>query len=161
MAEIVSPRQETAAEIMAKYRLADPDVDGFLFCFYAPTLYFSRAAKTPPDHHNRSYYLTEIIHTLNPGGDKVIWAGPRAGRAPPDSISHAVIYLSITMFKAADQQMLWAVSGSQVAGKLRGLVWECPPEPTEEDYWTDVDLIRRLMVNNARCRLRRFVPEAF
>ena len=161
LAEFISPGRETVADIMAKYQVADPEVNGFLFCFYTPTLYFSRADKTPPDHGNRSCSLTEIIHTLNPGGDKVIWAGPRAGRAPPDSISHAYIYLSMTMFKAPGQGMLWTVSGSQVGGRLRGLVWECPPEPTEEDYWTDADLIHRLMVNNVRCRLRRLVPEAF
>jgi hypothetical protein len=161
IAEIMSPAPETAADIMAKYQAAAPDIDAFLFCFYAPTLYLSHTAKTPPDHGNRSYSLAEIIRTLNPGGDKVIWAGPRAGRAPADSFSHAFIYLSMTMFKAADHQVLWTVSGSQVGGKLRGLVWDCPPEPTEEDYRADADLMRRLMVNNVRCRLRRLVPEAF
>ncbi len=161
LAEVMSPVQETAADVMAKYLAAEPGIDGFLFCFYTPSLYFSQAAKTPPDHGKRSYSLTEIIRTLNPGGDQVVWAGPQAGRAPPDSISHAFIYLSMTMFKGADQQVLWSVSDSQVGGKLRGLVWDCPPEPTEEDYRVDAALIRRLMVNNVRCRLRRLVPEAF
>jgi hypothetical protein len=161
IAEVISPRQEMVADIMAKYLLVDPQIDAFLFCFYSPTLFFSHAARTPLDRGNRSYGLAEIIHALVPHGNKVIWAGPRAERAPSDSISHAFVYLSLTMFKAADRQVLWTVTDSQVGGKLRGLVWDCPPEPTEEDYWADAALIRRLMMNNVRCRLRRLVPQAF
>ncbi len=161
VAETMSPDQETVSEVMAKYQAFDRTVDGFLFCFYSPTLYFSSASKVPPDHGNRSYSLTEIIHALRPGGSGVVWAGPRAGRSPPDSISHAFVYLSMTMFKATDYQVLWTVSGSQVGGKLRVLVWECPPWPTEEDYWADATIIQRLMVKNVRCRLHRLIPDAF
>jgi hypothetical protein len=161
IAEMLSAGPETPALIMAKYLVLDPEVDGFLFCFYSPTLYYSNATKVPPDHHIRSYPLQEIVHTINPGGDGVMWAGPRAGRAPPDSISHAFVYLSMTLFKARDNQMLWTVSGSQVGGKMRVLVWACPPEPAEEDYWADVAVIQRLMVKNVRCRLRHLIPDAF
>uniref|UniRef100_A0A7C3WJ60 Lipoprotein n=1 Tax=Desulfobacca acetoxidans TaxID=60893 RepID=A0A7C3WJ60_9BACT len=161
LAEIASSDQETVAGIMARYLDIAPRVDGFLFCFYSPTLYFSRAEKVPPDHRFRSYYLQEIAHLLNPGGDRVIWAGPRAGRALPNSITHAFIYLAMSLFNARDFRMLWAVAGSQTGGRLRVLLWDCPPEPTEEDYWADVKTIRRLMVNNLRCRLRHLIPDAF
>ncbi len=161
VAEMTSPNQETVATIMARYRVFDPQVDAYLFCFYSPTLYFSKSDKVPADQHLRSYYLQEIVHTLNPGGNGVVWAGSRAGRAPSDSITHAFIYLSMTLFKATDHQVLWALSDSQVGGRLRVLVWECPPEPTEKDYWADVKIIKRLMVNNLRCRLRYLIPDSF
>jgi hypothetical protein len=161
IAEMITPGPETVAQVMARYQTLDPDVDAFLFCFYAPTLYYSNPDKTPLERGNRSYYLTEIIHSLNPGGEGVMWAGPRAGRSRPDSISHAFVYLTITMFKAGDHQRLWTVSGSQVGGRPRPMVWDCPPEPTDSDYWADVTIIRRLLVNNVRCRLRRLIPEAF
>lgn len=161
IAEMESGDRQAVAEIMAKYLVVDPRVDGFLFCFYSPTLYFSSADRVPSDRQRRSYSLQEIVRTLRPGGGGVIWAGPQAGRSRPDSISHAFVYLSMTMFKALDNQVLWTVSGSQVGGKLRALVWECPPEPTEEDYWADVTVIKRLMVKNVRCRLRYMIPDAF
>ena len=91
IAEMISSGRETVAEMMAKYQALDPNIDGFLFCFYAPSVYFSNPGKLPPDRDHRSFSLTEIIHTLRPGGAEVIWAGPRAGRSPPDSISHAFV----------------------------------------------------------------------
>lgn len=161
LAEAMAPGRETPAGVMGRFLTVAPEIDAFLFCFYAPTLYFSRDDKAPADRGSRSYSLAEIIRTLNPRGDQVVWAGPRAGRAPPDSISHAFIDLSMTLFKAGDQQVLWTVSGSQVGGRLRGMVWNCPPEPTEEDYPVSAAQIRRLMVDNVRCRLRRLTPQAF
>jgi hypothetical protein len=161
IAEMPSIRRETVAEVMARHRTLDPHVDAYLFCFYSPALFFSSAAKMPTDHRNRSFSLIEIIHALRPGEDRVIWAGSRAGSASPDSISHAFVYLSMTMFKADDRLVLWTMNDSQVAGRLRVMVWECPPDPVEEDYWADAVLIQRLMVNNVRCRLRRLIPDAF
>jgi hypothetical protein len=55
LAEIASSDQETVAGIMARYLDIAPRVDGFLFCFYSPTLYFSRAEKVPPDHRFRLF----------------------------------------------------------------------------------------------------------
>lgn len=161
VAEMTFPAVETTAGIMAKYQVLDPRVDAFLFCFYSPTLYFSHPGKVPPGHHLRSFSLQEIVHSLNPKGDGVVWAGSRAGRARPDSISHAFVYLSMTLFRAADYRVLWTVADSQVGGRLRVLVWDCPPEPTDQDYWADIKTIRRLMVNNVRCRLRYLIPDAF
>jgi hypothetical protein len=160
IAGMVSGGRESVAEIMAKYLVFDSQVDGFLFCFYSPTLYFSSPDKVPPEQQ-RSYSLTEIAQILNPRGGRVVWAGPQAVRSRPDSISHAFIYLSMTMFKALDNQVLWTVAGSQVGGRLRVTVWDCPPEFSEEDYRTDVTVIRRLMINNVRCRLRYMIPDAF
>jgi hypothetical protein len=161
IAEMVSGDQESVAEIMAKYLVLDPQVDGFLFCFYSPTLYFASPGKVPPEHQRRSYFLEEIAQIIHPWSGGVIWAGPQAMRSRPDSISHAFIYLSMTMFKALDNQVLWTIAGSQVGGRLRVMVWDCPPEFSEEDYWADVAVIRRLMINNVRCRLRYIIPDAF
>lgn len=161
IAEMVSGDRESVAEIMAKYLVFDPHVDGFLFCFYSPTLYFASPDKVPPEHQRRSYSLEEIAQILHPGGSGLIWAGPQAARSRPDSISHAFVYLSMTMFKAIDNQVLWTIAGSQVGGRIRVKVWDCPPEFTEEDYRTDVAVVRRLMINNVRCRLRYIIPDAF
>ncbi len=152
---------ETVEGIMAKYQSLDPQVDAFLFCFYSPTLFFADAQRTPQDHRQRSFSLQEIVQILQPGGNSIIWAGPRAGRAPKNSISHAFIYLSISCFKALNWQPLWQVADSQAGGKLRPWVPQCPPSPTDRDYWADADMIRRLMCQNLSCRLRHLIPDSF
>jgi hypothetical protein len=145
----------TVEEIMA----SNPGLDAYLFCFYSPTVYVSRDQDTPKDHDRRSYGLQEIVGLLNPGGDRVIWAGPRAARAPKGSISHAFIYVSMTMFGTAGGRPLFEVADSQVGGRLTPTLWSCPPAPTDQNYWADAAMIQRLMRNNLACRLQHLVPQ--
>lgn len=151
----------TVAEIMAKCQAMDRGVDAFLFCFYSPAAFCAEARSTPKDHERRSYSLQELIGILNPGGNRVIWSGPRAAQAPPNSISHAFIYVSLTMFRAHDWRPLWEVADSDIGGRLRVAVSTCPPGATEQNYWADAAIIQRLMGNNLRCRLGHLIPDAF
>lgn len=155
------PRPVPVEEIMAQYQALDREVDAFLFVFYSPTLYFSNPQSVPPDHSRRSYGLQEIIYSLQPGGSYIIWAGSRAIQAPANSINHAFIYLSMTLFKALDWQPLWAAADSQVGGRLKLPIPRCPPDPTLGDYRADAAIIQRLMGNNLKCRLRRMIPDSF
>jgi len=152
---------ETVAMIMARYQALDLQVDAFLFCSYSPTLFLSHAQLTPQDRGTRSYGLEEIIQILQPGSRMAIWAGPRAAMAPPNSISHAFIYLSLTLFKALNWQPLWEVADSQVGGKVRPRLPECLPAPTDRNYEADAGIIQRLMVQNLECRLRHIIPYSF
>ncbi|MBW1986498.1 MAG: hypothetical protein JRI50_04600 [Deltaproteobacteria bacterium] len=147
--------------IMTRYRLVDPSVEAFLFCFYSPTLYFADVQATPSDHAQRSYSLGEVVQLLNPGGSSVIWAGPRAARAPGQAISHAFIYVSMTFFTARDWRPLWKVADSHVGGRVRVALTRCPPAPTEKNYPADAGVIKRLMCQNLACRLRHLIPDAF
>lgn len=156
-----SPGPLTVAEIMAECQAVNPGMDAMLFCFYSPSVYFADAQATPPDHRIRSYSLQQIIHTLNPGHDYVIWAGPRSALAPKNSISHAFIYISLTMFKAWDWQPLWEVADSDVGGWLRPVLSNCPPAPTDKNYRADAAMIQRLMCSNLTCRLTHLIPYAF
>lgn len=160
----ISPKSATVAEIMARYRMLDPNVNAFLFCFYSPTLFFADPKATPKDHWCRTYSLGEIIQILNPGKGSVIWAGRRAARAPNNSITHAFIYVSLTVFEARTWQPLIKVADSHIGGKLwyplRLDLPRCPPAPTDKDYWVDAALIQRLMCRNLKCRLRHLIPDA-
>lgn len=151
----------TVEEIMARYQALDREVDAFVFCFYAPTLYFSNPQTTPQDHGQRSYSLQEIVRILQPTGDNIIWAGPRAGLSTKNSISHAFIYISITCFKALDWKSLWQVADSQAGGKIRPWVPLCPPAPTEFNFPADAEMVKRLICQNLNCRLRHLIPQAF
>ncbi len=148
-------------EIMARYQAVDRQVDAFLFCFYSPTLFVAEAGMSPPGHGQRSYGLGEIVEKLKPGEKGVLWAGPRAGKAPPRSISHAFIYVSLTLFRAHDWHTLWKVADSQVGGRPPPRLVQCPPAPTSQDFWADAGIIRNLMRANLRCRLRHLIPDAF
>lgn len=154
------PGPITVAEIMAKYQAINPGADAILFCFYSPTVYL---AQPQPAFKNRerSYGLQEIIETLRPGQHGVIWGGPRAALAPPDSISHAFIYTSMTMFKVLDWRPLWETADAQVGGSLRVAIQRCPPSPTQENYWADAAIIKNLMCSNLSCRLKHLIPVAF
>lgn len=147
----------TVEEIMAK----NPGLDAHLFCFYSPTVYVSRDQDPPKDHDRRSYGLQEIVERLNPGGHRVIWAGPRAALAPPGSISHAFIYVSMTMFGTSGGRPLFEVADSQVGGRLPPTLWSCPPAPTDQNYWADAAMVQRLMGNNLACRLKHLIPDSF
>lgn len=151
----------TADALMAQCQAVNPQVDAFLFLYYAPTLFMSQARATPRDHAGKSYSLQEIIHLLGPGTDAVIWVGNRSQGSPVNSMSHAFIYLSMTLFKARDWQMLLEVADSQAGGKVRPWIPQCPPGPTDHDYFADAGIIQRLMLQNLRCRLGRLIPEAF
>ena len=155
------PGPITVAEIMAKCQAFDQQVDGLLFCFYTPAVFCADAKATPKDHQKRSYSLEELIDFLRPGADWVIWAGPRASLAPPNSISHAFIYVSMTMFRAYDWRPLWEAADAHTGGRLRVMVMNCPPGPTEQNYWADAGIIQRLMCDNLRCRLSHLIPDAF
>ena len=151
----------TVEEIMTQSQAVAPWVDAFLFCFYSPTVFCAKAQATPKDHQTRSYGLQELVDTLNPGADYVIWAGPSAGQAPPNSISHAFIYVSLTMFKALDRKPLWEVADSQVGGPVRAKLLLCPPFPTDRNYRASAAIIKRLMCDNLSCRMERLIPHAF
>jgi hypothetical protein len=151
----------TAENLMANYQAMDQDVDAFLFCFYSPVLYVADPQFTPEDHWQRSYSLTEVMAKLAPGSDYVIWAGPRSSQALKNSISHAFIYVSLTMFRALDWRPFWETADSQVGGRFRVAVAQCLPGPTDEDYRADAGIIQRLMYNNLKCRLRHLIPDAF
>jgi len=151
----------TAEEIMTQSQAVNPLVDAFLFCFYSPTVYCATDQATPEDHQTRSYSLQELVDSLNPGADYVIWAGPRAAKAPPNSISHAFIYVSLTMFKASDRKSLWEVADSQVGGRMRVDLSLCPPFPTDQNYRASAAIIKRMMCDNLTCRLERLLPHAF
>jgi hypothetical protein len=155
------PGPITVAEMMAKCEAINRGVDAILFCFYSPTVFCAEAAATPKDHHKRSYSLHEIIEKLNPGGNYVTWAGPSAAQAPPNSISHAFIFVSLTLFKARDWQPLWEVADSQIGGRMRVKLAQCPPALTEQNYFADAGIIQRLMCTNLSCRLRHLIPDAF
>jgi hypothetical protein len=155
------PGPITVAEMMAKYQEFDRGVDAFLFCFYSPVVFCATAQATPIDHQTRSYGLQELIGALNPGAGYAIWAGPRAAQAPPNAISHAFIYVSLTMFRALDWRPIWEVADSQVGGRMRVIVTQCPPSPTDENYPADAGIIQRLMQRNLVCRLQHLVPNPF
>jgi hypothetical protein len=155
------PGPITVAEIMAKCQAINPWFDAYLFCFYSPLIYFARAQETPKDHQERSYTLQEVVETLNPGGNTIVWAGPRAGQAPPRSISHAFIYVSLTMFKALNWRPLWETADSRIGGRMQVQLVQCPPGPTDLNYPADAGIIERLMCANFTCRLRHLIPSAF
>ncbi|MBM4274947.1 MAG: hypothetical protein FJ134_10885 [Deltaproteobacteria bacterium] len=151
----------TVARIMSQYQAMDSQVDAFLFCFYSPTLYLADANALPQEDRRRPHSLQGINRMLRPGGDSVTWAGSRAALAPKHAISHAFIYLSLTLFKALDWQPLILVADSQVGGKLWRWLPQCLPAPTDLDYQADPAMIQRLMCDNLRCRLRHLIPDAF
>jgi hypothetical protein len=154
-------RPLTVEEAMGQYGAINRQVEGYLFCFYSPTLFVADARKTPRKHGKRSYGLAEIFQGLQRAGGTVVWAGPSASRAPKDSISHAFIYLSMTMFKALNWQALWQVADSQLGGRFRPWLPQCPPGPTDIDYKVDEAMVQRLMCKNLKCRLRHLIPDAF
>jgi hypothetical protein len=155
------PGPITVAEIMAKCQAINRGVDAILFCFYSPTVFCAEAGAILKDHQKRSYSLQEIIESLNPGRDYVLWAGPSAAQAPPNSISHAFIFVSLTLFKALNWQPLWETADSQIGGRMRVKLAQCPPAPTDQNYPADAGIIERLMCTNLTCRLRHLIPDAF
>jgi hypothetical protein len=159
----IEPRGSRALsveEIMAQYQALDQGVDAFIFCFYAPTLYFSDPQMVPRDRGQRSYGLQEIVRLLS-SDDRVIWGGPRAALSPKNSISHAFIYLSIACFRARDWKSLWEVADSQTSGRTRPWIPLCPPAPTDYNFPADAGMIKRLICQNLDCRLRHLIPYAY
>jgi hypothetical protein len=157
----LSDRPTPVEEIMAKYQVMDPGVDAFIFCFYAPTLFFSDAQLTPKDHRERPFSLQEVVEVLAPGRNRILWGGPLASQAPSNSISHAFIYLSMTLLRARDWQPLWMLADARVGGGFRVDLPMCLPAPTDQTYPTDAAMIYRLMRDNLNCRLRHIIPMAF
>ena|GEM_PF-1458097 len=151
----------TVEKIMEQYQAINPPVDAYLFCYYAPTLFVSHAQEAPKDHAMRSYSLYEIVQSLSPGNNSVIWVGQRGENSPSNSISHAFIYLSMSIFKASNGRTLMAEADSQVGGQVRPWIPRCPPAPTDKDYWANPRIIQNLMVDNLECRLHRQIPHAF
>jgi hypothetical protein len=146
---------------MAKCEAINRRVDAILFYFYSPTVFYAEAKATPKGHPKRSYSLQEIIETLNPGGNYVTWAGPNAAQAPPSSISHAFMFVSLTLFRVRDWRPLWEVADSQIGGSMRVKLAQCPPAATDHNYPADAGIIQRLMCSNVTCRLRHLIPDAF
>lgn len=115
----------------------------------------------PAGAKQQSISLLELSQSLHPGADDFIWSGKRLAQAPPETITHAFIYVSLTLFNARDWQPLWMVADSRVGGKIRPSITECPPGPTDRDYWTDTAMVARIMLRNLRCRLWHLIPDAF
>jgi hypothetical protein len=151
----------TVDMLMAQYQAINPPVDAFLFCYYAPTLFLSQAQANLRDCAKKSYSLQEIVQGLKPGSDAIIWVGNRSQMSAVDSMSHAFIYLSLTIFKASNGNMLMSVANSQVGGKVWPWIPLCPPAPTDEDYRASPGVIQNLMVDNLKCRLKHLIPDAF
>ena len=151
----------TVEMLMARYQAINPPVEAFLFCYYAPTLYVSHAPEAPKDHTTRSYSLREIASSLSPGTDSVVWVGRRGRNSPAHSISHAFIYLSFTIFKASNWHTLMTAADSQVGGEVRPWIPRCLPAPTDKNYWANPGVIRDLMIDNVKCRVRHEIPYAF
>lgn len=159
-AEALVPSEVPVAEFLARQRLLAPEVDAYLLGFYGPTLYVSRPEQAPAGAPFRSYSLEEITRHLHPGRGQVVWAGPSSPQAPPRSISQAVIHLALTFFRGADGKPMWQAAGSRVRGHPTGIVVNCPPFPSRENYRTGTEVIRRLMLENLACRLHFLLPEA-
>jgi hypothetical protein len=151
----------TVGMLMAQYQAINPPVDAFLFCYYAPTLFISHAQEAPKDHSTRSYSLWEIASNLSPGTNSVIWVGLRGQASPANSISHAFIYLSFTIFKTSNWHTLMTAADSQVGGEVQPWIPQCLPAPTDKNYWANPGVIRNLMVENLKCRLSHQIPYAF
>jgi hypothetical protein len=151
----------TVEMLMAQYHAINPPVDAYLFCYYAPTLFVSHGQEAPKDHTVRPYSLWEVVHSLSPGTDSVIWFGQRGKNSPANSISHAFIYWSMTIFKTSNWQTIMTQADSQVGGEVRPWIPLCPPAPTNENYWANPGIIKDLMVENLKCRLWHEIPYAF
>lgn len=152
---------QTVQELMESYQQSDQEVDGFLFCYYAPTLFVTDTNLLPAGAKHKSIGLEALSQSLQPGARDFIWSGKRQAQAPPQTITHAFIYVNLTLFNARDWQPLWLVADSRVGGKIRPAVAECPPGPTDRDYWTDPAMVQRIMLRNLRCRLWHLLPDAF
>ena len=124
--------KETVDRLMAQYQESHPHVDAFLFCYFAPTLFVSHAREVPPGHTKESYSLEEIVGTLSPVTDSVIWVGQRDQNSPSNSISHAFIYWAMTMFNATTGQPIMLQADSRGGGPIRPWIPRCPPAPTRQ-----------------------------
>jgi hypothetical protein len=153
--------QETVDRLMAQYQEGHPPIDAFLFCYFAPTLFVSQAREAPPGHTKQSYSLAEIVGTLSPATDAVIWVGQRDQNSPANSISHAFIYWAMTMFNATTGQPIMLQADSRGGGPIRPWVRQCPPAATSKNYPASAAIIRNLMIDNFTCRLRHEIPFAF
>ncbi|MGQ9921018.1 MAG: hypothetical protein ACUVRZ_06770 [Desulfobacca sp.] len=155
--EAAAPR--SVQELLARQEEAYPELDGFLFCYYAPTLFVASPELLPTGAGQRSVSLWELASKAGWRGN-LIWSGKRLGQAPPHTMIHAFIYTSITLFRAKTHKEIWLTADSRVGGPIRPAIAECLPAPTEKDYRTDPAMIRRIMLNNLRCRLWHLLPEA-
>lgn len=160
LAELPFPSAEkcTVQAVMDRYLALGPGVDAFLFCYYSPTLFLTRARAAPEDFRRRPYSLSEIVGFLTPSTQWTVWAGQVSGQAPANAITHAFIYVTMSLLTAREGKPLLMVADTQSAGKLHPFVPQCPPAPTDEDYPADEAIIQRLMVNNLKCRLHHIIP---
>ena len=153
--------KEAVDRLMARYQESYPHVDAFLFCYFAPTLFVSHAREAPPGHTKESSSLEEIVGKLSPVKDSVIWVGQRDQNSPSNSMSHAFIYWAMTMFNATTGQPIILQADSRGGGPIRPWVRRCPPASTSKNYPASAAIIRNLMIDNFRCRLRHEIPFAF
>lgn len=149
----------TVQEFLEKYGSPEQDVDGWLFCYYAPTLYVTDKQFLPSGAQKRSIRLAELTQVMGREGN-LSWAGKRRSQASAQTISHAFIYLSMSLFNSRDGQPVWMVADSRVGGRIRPSVIECPPGPTDRDYPADAAMVQRIMLSNLRCRLWHLLPDA-
>ncbi len=153
--------KETVEGLMARYQETNPPVDAFLFCYFSPTLFVSHAGEIPRGHTKQSYSLAEIVATLSPESDAVIWVGQRDQNSPANSMSHAFIYWAMTMFNATTGQPIMLQADSRVGGPIRPWIPRCLPAQTDKDYPASPKIIKNLMIDNLRCRLKHEIPYAF
>jgi len=154
-------KNDTIAELMVQYQQNHSPVDAFLFCYFAPTLFVSHAQEVPKGHNKRSQSLSEIISSLSPENDSIIWVGQRDQNSPSNSISHAFIYCAMTIFNAATGQPIMLQADSRVGGSVRPWIPQCPPAPTNKNYPASSKIIKNLMIDNLKCRLKHEIPFAF
>ncbi len=151
------PRVE---DLLRRYEESYPELDGFLFGYYAPTLFVASAELLPPGAGQQSVRLAALASKAGRRGN-LIWSGKHLTQAPPHTMVHAFIYTSLTLFKAKTHESLWLTADSRVGGPIRPAIAECLPAPTEKDYRTDPAMIRRIVLNNLRCRLWHLLPDAW
>jgi hypothetical protein len=152
---------DTVQMLMRRYQESFPPVDAFLFCYFAPTLFVSHAQEAPRYQAKKSYSLWEIASGLSMGTDWVIWVGQRDRNSPANSLSHAFIYLAMSIFDASTGRTIMAQADSRIGGQVRPWIPRCPPAPTNQDYPASPEIIRKLMLNNFQCRLEHEIPYAF
>ena len=154
-------KNETIDSLMVHYQETHSPVDAFFFCYFAPTLFVSQAQEVSKGHAKRSYSLNEIISSLSPAHDSIIWVGQRDQNSPVNSMSHAFIYWAMTIFDAATRKPIMLQADSRVGGPVRPWIPQCPPAPTDKNYPASSKIIKNLMIDNLKCRLKHEIPFAF
>jgi hypothetical protein len=152
---------KTVERLMAQYQQNHTPVDAFMFCYFAPTLFVSHSQEVLQEHTKISYSLDEIVSSLSSGDNSILWVGQRHQDSPGNSMSHAFIYWGMTIFAAATGQPILLQADSRLGGPVRPWIPMCLPAPTKLDYPASPQIIKNLMIDNLKCRLKHEIPFAF